>query len=239
PPPGFGPVRPTAGGRRARFAASSELSRRAREKSARPPLPVLVHSPGHVAATDEQAKAEFWPRWRDIVTLIAPERGFAIPTEESFDWETGPHGALYVGSPETVAEKIATNLRALVLRSLKDVHKAPAVGAWFGLGPSPDPGPGAGVELGGGDLGGVGDLVGVSEGLPGQGGLAEDPPPAFLQVQPAGALGDEGVPDAGMAFQPGPGVLAVVAGEVIGDDHDLAGRVGVLHLLQEPLVMHA
>src|SRR5262249_10827907 len=113
PPPGFGPVRPTAGGRRARFAASSELSRRAREKSARPPLPVGVHSPGHVAATDEQAKAEFWPRWRDIIALIAPERGFAIPTEESFGWETGPHGALYAGSPETVAQKIATNLRVL------------------------------------------------------------------------------------------------------------------------------
>ncbi len=45
--------------------------------------------------------------------LIAPERGFAIPTEQSFDRETGPHGALYVGSPETVAHKIATNLRAL------------------------------------------------------------------------------------------------------------------------------
>jgi alkanesulfonate monooxygenase SsuD/methylene tetrahydromethanopterin reductase-like flavin-dependent oxidoreductase (luciferase family) len=74
---------------------------------------VLVHSPGHVAATDEQAKAEFWPRWREIIALIAPERGFALPTEESFDTETGPYGALYVGSPETVAQKIATNLRAL------------------------------------------------------------------------------------------------------------------------------
>ena len=74
---------------------------------------MLVHSPGQVAATDEQAKAEFWPLWREIIALIAPERGFAIPTEESFDQETGPHGALYVGSPETVARKIATNLRAL------------------------------------------------------------------------------------------------------------------------------
>src|SRR6266487_5020092 len=126
-----------------------------------------------------------------------------------------------------------------MLRSLKGVCKAAAVGTWLGLGPSPDPGPGAGVELGGGDPGGAGDLVGVGEGLAGQGGLAEDPPPAFLEVEPAGALGDEGVPDAGMAFQPGPGVLAVVAGEVIGDDHDLAVRVGVLYLLQEPLVVAA
>jgi hypothetical protein len=113
----------------------------------------------------------------------------------------------------------------LVLRSSKDVYKATAVGAGFGLGPSPDPGPGAGVELGGGDLGGVVDLVGVSEGLAGQGGLAEDPPLAFLQVQPAGALGDEGVADAGMVFQPGPGGLAVVAGEVIGmARHDISDR---------------
>src|SRR5258708_10416561 len=65
------------------------------------------------------------------------------------------------------------------------------------------------------------------------------PPPAFLQVEPAGALGDEGVADAGMMLQPGPGGLAVVAGEVIGDDHDLAARAGVFYLLQEPLVMLA
>src|SRR5215467_9989740 len=108
-----------------------------------------------------------------------------------------------------------TDQLRLVLRSLKHVYKASAVGARFGLGPSPDPGPGPGVELGGGDLCGVGDLVGVGEGLPGQRGLAEDPPPAFLQVEPAGALGDEGVADVGMAFQPGLGVLAVVTGEVV------------------------
>jgi alkanesulfonate monooxygenase SsuD/methylene tetrahydromethanopterin reductase-like flavin-dependent oxidoreductase (luciferase family) len=48
-----------------------------------------------------------------LIALVAEERGFAIPTEESFDWETGPHGALYVGSPDTVASKIAANLRAL------------------------------------------------------------------------------------------------------------------------------
>src|SRR6266700_3077601 len=110
---GFSLALAIIGGPPARFAAYSRLFQRALEKFGRPPLPVLVHSPGHVAATDEQAKAEFWPRWRDIITLIAPERGFAIPTEESFDWETGPHGALYVGSPETIAQKIASTLRAL------------------------------------------------------------------------------------------------------------------------------
>src|SRR6188472_503445 len=116
----------------------------------------------------------------------------------------------------------------LELGSLKHVYKAPTVRTVFGLGPSPDPGPGAGVELGGGHPGGVGDLVGVGEVLSGQCLAPEDPPPAFLHVQPAGALGDEGVPDAGMIFQPGPGALAVVAGEVIGYDHDLAARVRIL-----------
>jgi probable LLM family oxidoreductase len=110
---GFGLALAIIGGPPARFASYSELFRRALQKFGQPPLPVLVHSPGHVAATDEQAKAEFWPRWRDIFSLVAAERGFAVPTEDSFERETGPHGALYVGSPETVASKIATNLQAL------------------------------------------------------------------------------------------------------------------------------
>ena len=110
---GFSLALAIIGGPPARFAAYSQLFRRALTEFGREPLPVLVHSPGHVAATDEQAKAEFWPRWLDIITLMAPERGFAIPTAESFERETGPSGALYVGSPETVARKIAANLQAL------------------------------------------------------------------------------------------------------------------------------
>jgi probable LLM family oxidoreductase len=110
---GFGLALAIIGGPPARFTAYSELFSRALEKSGRPPLPVMVHSPGHVAGTDEQAKAEFWPRWRDIMTAMAPVRGFAIPTRQSFEREAGPDGALYVGSPETVAQKIAVNLRAL------------------------------------------------------------------------------------------------------------------------------
>src|SRR6202042_913374 len=110
---GFSLALAIIGGPPARSPPSPQLSQRAREKCGPPPLPVLVHSPGHVAASDQQAKDEFWPRWRDIIARIAPERGFAIPTEESFDRETGPHGALYVGSPETVAQKIAANLGVL------------------------------------------------------------------------------------------------------------------------------
>jgi alkanesulfonate monooxygenase SsuD/methylene tetrahydromethanopterin reductase-like flavin-dependent oxidoreductase (luciferase family) len=110
---GFGLALAIIGGRPARFGPYSELFRRALEKFGRAPLPVLVHAPGHVAVTDERAKDEFWPRYRDIITLMAPERGFAPPTASQFNWETGPDGALFVGSPETVARKIAANLRAL------------------------------------------------------------------------------------------------------------------------------
>jgi probable LLM family oxidoreductase len=110
---GFGLTLAIIGGRPARFAPFSELYQQALAKFGRPPMPVAVHSPGHVAATDEQAHAEFWPRWRDTISLVAAERGFAIPTEKQFRWDTGPEGSLYVGSPETVARKIAANLRAL------------------------------------------------------------------------------------------------------------------------------
>src|SRR5258708_35829089 len=62
------------------------------------------------------------------------------------------------------------------------------------------------------------------------------PPPAFLQVEPAGALGDEGVADAGMLLPPGPGGLAVAAGAGIGAEHELAARACALAPPPEPLV---
>ncbi len=74
---------------------------------------VGVHGPGHVAAADEQAREEFWPQWLATIARVGKERGFRPPTEESFAYDVGPEGALYVGSPETVAEKIVANLRAL------------------------------------------------------------------------------------------------------------------------------
>jgi probable LLM family oxidoreductase len=110
---GFALMLAIIGGSPARFAPFSQLFEQALAQLGRPPLPIGVHSPGHVAATDEQARDEFWPQYRDVITRFSKVRGFAIPTEQSFLREVGPVGALYVGSPETVAEKIATNLRTL------------------------------------------------------------------------------------------------------------------------------
>jgi alkanesulfonate monooxygenase SsuD/methylene tetrahydromethanopterin reductase-like flavin-dependent oxidoreductase (luciferase family) len=71
-----------------------------------------VQAPGHVAATDEQALEEFWPRWLEAFRRVSRERGFSVPTRESF-MLVRPQRALYVGSPETVARKMVANLRAL------------------------------------------------------------------------------------------------------------------------------
>jgi probable LLM family oxidoreductase len=110
---GFSLMLAIIGGPPARFAPFSQLYQRALTQLGRAALPVGVHAPGHVAATDEQARAEFWPHYLDVIRRFSRTRGFAIPTEESFRTEVGPHGALHVGSPETVAQKIATNLRTL------------------------------------------------------------------------------------------------------------------------------
>jgi alkanesulfonate monooxygenase SsuD/methylene tetrahydromethanopterin reductase-like flavin-dependent oxidoreductase (luciferase family) len=101
------------GGPPARFQPFSQLFAEALVRFGQPPRPVGVHGPGHVAATDEQALEEFWPRYRELIASVAKTRGFAVPTKESFLRETGPTGALYVGSPETVAQKIAANLPLL------------------------------------------------------------------------------------------------------------------------------
>jgi len=54
-----------------------------------------------------------YAHWRDTLTRVSKERGFRPPTEESFAYDVGPEGALYVGSPETVADKIVANLKLL------------------------------------------------------------------------------------------------------------------------------
>jgi probable LLM family oxidoreductase len=110
---GFSLMLAIIGGSPARFAPFSQLFTQALEQFGRAPLPVGVHSPGHVASTDEQAREEFWPHYLEVITRYSKIRGFAVPTRDSFDYEVGPRGALYVGSPETVARKIATNLTAL------------------------------------------------------------------------------------------------------------------------------
>ena len=110
---GFSLMLAIIGGSPARFAPFSQLFQEALKRFGQAPRPVGVHGPGHVAATDEKAREEFWPYYLDVFRRLGKTRGFATPTKESFMREVGPHGALYVGSPETVAQKIAANLPLL------------------------------------------------------------------------------------------------------------------------------
>jgi len=103
------------GGDPLRFAPFVELYHRALAESGRPELPVGIHSPGHVAATDEQALEELWPHYRVMHDRIGRQRGWPPITQAQFEAGAGPEGALAAGSPETVAAKIvraATGLRA-------------------------------------------------------------------------------------------------------------------------------
>lgn len=75
-------------------------------------LPIGVHSPGHVAETDAQAQKEMWPAYKQMHDRIGGERGWGPLTRAAFDQEIA-RGSLYVGSPETVAQKIAATARAL------------------------------------------------------------------------------------------------------------------------------
>jgi alkanesulfonate monooxygenase SsuD/methylene tetrahydromethanopterin reductase-like flavin-dependent oxidoreductase (luciferase family) len=71
-----------------------------------------VHSPGHVAATDEQAKEEYWPTYETFLLDVRKQRGFPKITREYFEHEVS-YGSLYVGSPETVARRIVRTMTAL------------------------------------------------------------------------------------------------------------------------------
>jgi probable LLM family oxidoreductase len=100
------------GGDPRRFKPYVALYKQALTQMGAPTLPVGVHSPGHIADTDEQAREEMWPAFKAMHDRIGAERGWGPMSRAQFDQEVA-HGSLYVGSPETVAYKIAETARAL------------------------------------------------------------------------------------------------------------------------------
>ncbi len=93
------------GGDPARFAPFARLFRMALAEEGKPTLPVSIHSPGHIAETDEQAIEEMWPCYLDSFGRIGRERGWGETSKDHFVSEVR-YGSMYVGSPETVAGKI-------------------------------------------------------------------------------------------------------------------------------------
>ncbi|WP_244927516.1 LLM class flavin-dependent oxidoreductase [Nocardioides sp. W7] len=100
------------GGEPARFAPYADLYRRALDELDQPTLPILVHSPGFVFDTDEQAKELLFPHFKANRDRIGAERGWPPASRLDFEREVSG-GSLYVGSPETVAQKIAATVRVL------------------------------------------------------------------------------------------------------------------------------
>ena len=100
------------GGDPKRFRPYVDLYHKALTQFGRAAKPIGVHSPGYIAATDEQAREELWPDYKTMRDRIGKERGWPPMGRDEFVQEAD-HGSLYVGSPETVARKIATTVKAL------------------------------------------------------------------------------------------------------------------------------
>jgi probable LLM family oxidoreductase len=102
------------GGDPKRFKPYVDLHHRAYEQFGRPAKPIGVHSPGYVAESDEKAREELWPDYKIMRDRIGKERGWPPMGRDEFVHEAD-QGSLYVGSPKTVARKIAATVKALGL----------------------------------------------------------------------------------------------------------------------------
>jgi probable LLM family oxidoreductase len=100
------------GGDPRRFAPYVQLYLETLGQLGRDPLPVGVHSPGHIADTDTQAREELWPHYEVMRNRIGAERGWGPTSRAEFEREIAA-GSLYVGAPETVARKIGATVRTL------------------------------------------------------------------------------------------------------------------------------
>ncbi|MFI9615813.1 LLM class flavin-dependent oxidoreductase [Streptomyces sp. NPDC052023] len=100
------------GGSPERFAPYIDLYRRATEKFGTTAHPVGMHSPGFIADTDEQARELHWPHYKVIRDRIGALRGWPPLRRAEYEAEI-EHGSLYIGSPETVARKMARAIKAL------------------------------------------------------------------------------------------------------------------------------
>ncbi|KPH81191.1 LLM class flavin-dependent oxidoreductase [Bosea vaviloviae] len=111
------------GGDPARFTPYADLYRRAFAQLGEPVQPIGVHSPGHVGETDEQAREEMFADYKRMRDRIGAERGWPPMGRAEFEQEVD-HGSLYVGSPETVARKIAATVRTLGLSRFQMKYSA-------------------------------------------------------------------------------------------------------------------
>jgi len=103
------------GGETRRFRPLIDLYREAGNRAGHSPdqLKVGLHSPGYVAATTQEAADDFFPGFARAVTEVGKERGWPALTRADFDAQRGPQGALIIGDPDEVVEKIVRHSKAL------------------------------------------------------------------------------------------------------------------------------
>ena len=103
------------GGEPLRFRPLVDLYHRALREFGHTERPVGAHCPGYVAETDEQARDEAWPHYAAMHERIGRERGWSPLSRAQFEALAGPDGALFIGSPDTVAAKIVRVVSGLGL----------------------------------------------------------------------------------------------------------------------------
>jgi alkanesulfonate monooxygenase SsuD/methylene tetrahydromethanopterin reductase-like flavin-dependent oxidoreductase (luciferase family) len=103
------------GGETRHFRPLIDLYREAGRRAGHSPaqLKVGVHSIGYVAETTQQAADDFFPGYARSFSRIGKERGWRPVTRAGFDAQRGPQGALLIGDPDEVVEKIIRHSKAL------------------------------------------------------------------------------------------------------------------------------
>jgi len=111
---GFPLMLAVIGGSPERFIPYAELYKQAGEQFGTPTNEIGMHSPGFIADTDEEAVKIAWPAHKTNFDRIGASRGWAPIKRKHFDEEVAKY-SLYIGSPETVAQKMAKTIKMLGL----------------------------------------------------------------------------------------------------------------------------
>jgi probable LLM family oxidoreductase len=103
------------GGETRRFRPLVDLYREAGRRAGHAPerLTVGVHSLGYVAESTQEAADDFFPGYARAFGSVAKERGWPPVTRSRFDAQRGPFGALLIGEPDEIVEKIGRHSEAL------------------------------------------------------------------------------------------------------------------------------
>lgn len=103
------------GGQASHFRPLIDLYRESGKRAGHPPekLSVSIHSIGFLADTTKDALDTFWPGYRETFGRIGRERGWPPPSRPQFEAQCSPHGALMVGDPQAITDKILAEYEAL------------------------------------------------------------------------------------------------------------------------------